>query len=268
MNPLSRSEVAIATHRAESHFAVSRIIRIFRFCFALATAAGCSQAAVLLHEYALRGTLDDNKGGPALSSMGGQITALGYVFAANQGLTLTSPVISATSFSLELSFHFDSTSGYKKIADFHDRADDSGFYQLNGALNFYPVVTASAADFVAGVDVHVVLTRDAQTNVVVGYVNGQQRFSFTDTSPFATFTAPDNKLTLFADDFATSQGEATSGSVNYLRVYNGPLTAGEVSALYAAGAPLAIPEPSTVALLGLGALVVTGFGRRPRISRG
>jgi hypothetical protein len=239
--------------------AVFRLSRLFCLAAVFGAAWAPARAATLLHEYALRGTLDDNQGGPALSSLGGQITALGYVFAANQGLTLTSPALNATSFSLELSFHFDATSGYRKIADFHDRADDSGFYVLNSALNFYPVVTASAADFVAGVDVHVVLTRDAATNVVVGYVNGQQRFTFTDTQPFATFTGPTSKLTLFTDDFATS-GEASGGTVNYVRVFNGPLTASEVNALYAAGAPLAVPEPAALPLLAAGVIAVGCFG--------
>lgn len=236
-------------------------------CRSILRAAGClvlaaapASAATLVHEYALRGTLNDSQGGPALASLGGQITALGYVFAANQGLTLSSAALSATSFSLEFSFRFDTTAGYRKIVDFHDRTSDGGLYQLNGALNFYPIASAGQADFSPGVDVHVVLTRDGATGIVVGYVNGQQRFTFQDSTA-ATITAPQNRLNFFVDDNAVS-GEASGGTVNYLRVYNGALTAGEVSASFAAGAPLAIPEPSTVALLVVGAgLALTGAGR-------
>ncbi len=216
---------------------------------------GAAPAAVVVHEYALRGSLNDNLGGTPLASLGGQVTALGYVFAANQGLTLSSSLLNPTDFSLELSFKFDATGGWRKIADFHDRADDTGFYQLNGNLSFYPVTTAGAADFVADINVHVVLTRDGAANTVTGYVNGQQRFSFNDTSPLATITAGNNKLTLFADDFATGQGEATGGTVNYVRIFNGALTAAEVTTLYSTGAPSAIPEPSTLTLLAAGLLV-------------
>lgn len=232
----------------------------------LALVAAPAHAATLIHEYALRGTLDDNRGGPALNSLGGQITSLGYVFAANQGLTLSSPVLSATDFSLEFSFKFDATSGYRKIADFHGLADDSGFYQLNGNLNFYPVATAGQTDFAPGTDVHVVLTRDGATNIVTGYVNGQQRFTFLDDGPRATITAANTTLNFFVDDFATSQREASGGTANYLRVYNGALSATEVSNLYAAGAPLAIPEPGTAALLAFGAAVMLTAARRSRSS--
>lgn len=228
---------------------------------ALLCAGTALRGAVLIHEYALRGTLNDNQGGPALASMGGNITALGYVFAANQGLTLASSALTPTNFSIELSFHFDSVGGYRKIADFHDRNDDSGFYALNNALNFYPVVTASQSDFTAGTDVHVVLTRDGATNTVVGYVNGQQRFTFNDGSSLAVLTNSESKLTFFADDFATSQGEASGGTANYIRIYNGALTSSEVSALFAAGAPSAVPEPGTWILLGGGALAIVVSGK-------
>ena len=221
-------------------------------------------AATLIHEYALRGTLDDNRGGPALKALGGQVTALGYVFAANQGLTLSSPALSATNFSLEFSFKFDATSGYRKIADFHGLADDSGFYQLNGNLNFFPVITAGQADFAPGAAMHVVLTRDGATNIVTGYVNGQQRFTFLDDGPRATITAANNTLTFFVDDFATSQGEASGGTASYLRIYNGSLTATEVSNLYSSSAPLAIPEPATAALLAFGAGVMLTAARLKR----
>jgi hypothetical protein len=226
-----------------------------------------ARAATLVHEYALRGSLNDNLGGPALTALGGQISALGYVFAANQGLTLSSSVLSATNFTLEFSFRFDSTSGYRKIADFHDLGSDSGLYNLSGALNFYPVVTAGQSDFSAGVDVHVVLTRDSATNVVTGYVNGQQRFSFVDTSGLATITAVNNRLQMFVDDFSTGQGEASAGTVNYLRMYNGALTATEVAAAYAAGPPLAIPEPATATLFAFGAALTLAHAGRVRSRR-
>ncbi len=229
---------------------------------ALLLAAVRAPGAVLIHEYALRGSLNDNLGGPSLVALGGEITALGYAFAMNHGLTLESAALSATSFSIELSFNFDATSGYRKIADFHNRADDSGFYVYHNALNFYPVTTAEIADISAESNVHVVLTRDGATNAVKGYVNGNLRFSFEDTAPHATLTAPSQKLIFFADDFATGEGESSSGKANFIRIYNGAMTAGEVSAAFAAGAPLAVPEPGTWALLGLGGIGVLATRRR------
>jgi hypothetical protein len=242
-----------------------RCSRLIRAALAGLTLAGTlGRSAVLIHEYALRGTLADNLNGSPLTSMGGQITALGYVFAENQGLVLTSSSLSPSSFSIELSFRFSDVSGYRKIADFHNRADDTGFYVLNSALNFYPVVTASTADILPNVDVHVVLARDGATNVVTGYVNGQLRFTFNDTGPLATLTATDRRLILFADDPATSYREASAGTLNYLRVFNGALSTGEVSALFAGGAPTVVPEPPTAVLLVLGGALSLGRWLRVR----
>src|SRR5688572_25383059 len=134
------------------------------------------RAAILIHEYALRGTLDDAVGGTPLTSMGGQITALGYVFAANQGVSFASRAFTPNDYSIELSFKLDSTIGATKLIDFHNLTSDPGLYQKNNLLAFSPSPTAGVSDFSAGADMHVVLTRDGTTNVVTAYVNGQHRF--------------------------------------------------------------------------------------------
>lgn len=221
------------------------------------------RGAVLINEYALRGNLNDNLGGTPLTSLGGQITSLGYVFAANQGLSLSIPFLSFANFSIELSFKFDAVTGYRKIADFKSLVEDMGFYVLNGSLNFFPVATATQTDFTPGTNVVVALTRDGATGIVTGYVNGQQRFSFLDNTTLAVATpgVPSN-LILFKDDTATGGNEASGGQLNYLRVFNGALTSGQVSALYAGGAPQAVPEPTTLLLLMLGGPVVFALARR------
>ena len=237
--------------------------RIFFLCSLFALAFAPLRGAVLINEYALRGNLNDNLGGTPLTSLGGQITALGYVFAANQGVSLSIPFLSFSNFSIELSFKFDAVTGYRKIADFKSLAEDMGFYVLNGSLNFYPVTTAPQVDFTPGTNVVVALTRDGASGIVTGYVNGQQRFSFLDTTTLAVTTpgVPSN-LILFKDDTATGGNEASGGQLNYLRVYNGALTSTQVSALYAGGAPQAVPEPQAVLLLMLGGPVVFALTRR------
>ena len=122
----------------------------FRKCAAVAALLAFSSAfgqAILIDEYTLQGTLADSLGGPPLASLGGTITPTGYVFAANQGLAFTNPALTSANFSIELSFKFDVTTGYRKIVDFLNLGSDSGLYQLNGNLNFYPVATTGTSDF-------------------------------------------------------------------------------------------------------------------------
>lgn len=220
------------------------------------------RGAVLIHEYALGGSLEDQTGGNALTALGGQITSLGYVFAPNQGLQFSSSLLDPSNYSIELSFRLDDISGDGKIVDFQNLASNAGLYQISGNVDFFPTTGGGGANFAAGENVHVVLTRDATTEVVTAYVNGQPQFVFADTKSLAVALGTSPRLTFFADDYTSGQAQAAAGTVNYLRVFSGALSATDVSALYAAGPPLAIPEPQTVLLLSLGTAGVLWMSRR------
>jgi hypothetical protein len=205
------------------------------------------------------------------ASATGTITASGYVFGKNQGLTFTSAALSTTSYSIELSFqtNLDSTGSWSKLVDLSGaNSNDNGLYIHNSSgyrLQFYPQADGSAADFSVGPTFDVVLTRDGTTNLVTGYVNGVSRFSFTDSSSQAVISAASNTLTFFVDDLHTSQSEISSGTLNYLRIYNGALNSSQVSALFATGAPSAVPEPTTTAVYAaLGALAFVVLRRQRR----
>ena len=218
-------------------------------------------AAVLVHDYTLRGTLEDRLGGDALTALGGQITSLGYIFSENQGLAFSSRAFTPADYSLELSFKFDSPAGTSKIMDFHNLTSDPGLYQTDGALAFRPAATATVPDFTAGIDLHLVLTRDAASKVVTAYVNGEQRFSFVDNLALATTPGFSNRLAFFVDD----ETNASGGTANYIRVFNGALTGNDVSTLFAAGHPSVVPEPSTFILLTIGtAALAYSTRRRPK----
>ena len=220
------------------------------------------RAAILIHEYALRGSLDDNVGENSLTALGGQITALGYVFSANQGLSFSSRTLTPADYSIELSFKLDSTLGVTKLVDFHNLTSDPGLYQQGGALAFSPLVSGPATDFAPGATVHLVLTRDAATNVVSAYVNGQLRFSFVDAQGLASPPGFSNKFNFLIDDQA--QGQNSGGTINYLRVFNGAMTASEVGTLFTNGPPTMIPEPSTALLLSAGVAGAAALARRRR----
>ena len=210
-------------------------------------------APTLIHDYQLNGTLADALGGPALVDAGGTLGGTGYTFAANQGLSLSNGLAGNGNYSIEMSFSFSTIGGYRKILDFKDRASDNGLYALGAALNFYPIDTNGTA-FGNDVNVNVVLTRDSSTDVVTGYLNGVSMWSFVDGGALAVFSGANDIVQFFKDDFATGQGEASGGFVDYIRIYDGaiiPAPNGNV------------PEPGTLALFGAAALAA-GLRRRRR----
>jgi len=230
-------------------------------------------AEVLIHDYELNNTLNDQLGGPALVSAGGALSAAGYSFAPNQGLSLSGALPNAANYTVDLSFSLQDLSGFRKIVDFQNLTSDQGLYNLDSALNFFNFQTSPTTDFASNTLVRVDLTRDSATNLVTGYVNGVSKISFTDSGSAAVFSATNNIINLFIDDNVTNQREASAGFVNQVRIYDGPLTAAEVAAL---GGPKpgqpsgSVPEPSTLVLTGLGAMIVLGtrrWSRRPTPAR-
>ncbi len=238
--------------------------------FSAASVPG-SQAQVVTHIYELDGSYSDSLGGPALSPLGGTLNPTNYSFAANQGLTLSNGLVDPANYSIETIFNFTTLSGFRKIVDFKNRTSDNGLYDLNTALNFFPVTTGPAGAFSAGVNAHLVLTRDGVTKLVTGYVNGvsQSSFSFTDSSDFAVFTGPSNIAQFFIDDPGTG-GEASAGVVDRIRIYDGVLSGAQVTALFNGGPPPGlpingVPEPSAmVMLMGAGAAGLALLPRRKR----
>ncbi|MEO7720187.1 MAG: hypothetical protein ABIY70_28690 [Capsulimonas sp.] len=239
---------------------------LMRNAFAFAAIAGlaCSaaNAATLTHEYDLDGTYADTLGGPNLVANGGTLTATHYNFGANQGLSLSNGV-TANDYSIELNFSFATTSGYRKIVDFKNLTSDNGVYNLNTDLNFYNSAFGPSGAIAANTPTDVIITRDGGTGLFVGYVNGVQQFSFTDSGLQGVFSSPASIAQFFIDDTVTG-GEASAGSVDYIRVFDGALTSGEALSLYQSGSPSAVPEPSQYAVLGFFILGVASLVLRKR----
>ncbi len=181
-------------------------------------------------------------------SNGGTLSASGYSFAPNQGLSLSNAT-TGSQYSIVLDYSFADTSGYRKIIDFNNLSTDDGLYNLSTNLRFFPIVSGTT---VVGnnVPVRLVLTRNA-AGTTAGYFDGVQQFSFTDSSNLATFRAANNIINFFRDDSATGFREASAGSVSKILLYDDALTAAEVGSLGNVNTPIggrttAVPEPFTI----------------------
>jgi hypothetical protein len=204
--------------------------------------------ASLIHDYQFQDTLADSLGGPSLTSLGGVLGAGDYTFGAQQGLSLSNAFSGSqdADYSIYLNFEFDDLDGYRKILDFKNLASDNGLYNLSTDINYFNFSFSPNGVFTPGTFAQVVLTRDNSTGLVVGYVNGVQEISFTDTTSDAVFNASNNIINFFQDDSVTGGRESSSGVVSEIRIYDGAFSGPEVAGL------AAVPEPAPLVSAGAG----------------
>jgi Concanavalin A-like lectin/glucanases superfamily len=219
----------------------------------LLAAAPPASAATLQADYRFTHTLDSSCcGAPALTSIG--LGANGFsddTVAGVQRTVLTFPVanglelpvgavIPVDSYTIAVRFRFDVLDGFRRIIAVKDATLNGGLYNFNGQLNFYPAATGSGnpPPFAPGAYAQAIVTRDAATEEVVGYVNGHKEISFIDGNDDAT-VGPAGVLRFFKDDDSVG-GEESAGAVARIRLWDGPLTTAQVAALDVADLP--VPE--------------------------
>lgn len=218
---------------------------------ALMAISGAAGAAD--HLYNLNGSLSDALGGPDLVAHGGTLGATNYTFGRDQGLTL--PVDLGSVYTIDMVMTFDSHNGWQKIIDFSSLNSDNGMYTYGNTWDFYPVSPADGTAPADGQAARLTLTRDGAGQVSI-YVNGSLTGGFNDSaSNYANFTG--NSANFFIDDFHTGQGEAASGSVDYIATYDRALTADEVGRGVSP-----VPEPSSGVMLGAGLGLLALLRRR------
>jgi hypothetical protein len=234
--------------------------------FAAAVSASCLAAAAqatLVADFELNGSLVNSAGTAAtLTNNGATQTATGLDFAINKGPTL-SGLGALAAYTIDMSFTLDALNGprgngYIKLIDFSSLIDDRGYYSHNnGHLNSYPLSDSTDPVFTAGQPVRLTLSRDT-AGLITAHIDNALIYSQPDADN-RSLTAIDglNPLTFFQDDVATAFGEASSGSVDYIRIFDTAITPGEANP-----APSAVPEPATWAMFIGGFGLVGGAMRR------
>jgi hypothetical protein len=253
---------------------MNKTTRIFATALlSLGLTAG-AQAAALVHDYQLNGTLADALGGPSLVAINangtnGTIGATGFSFPANAGLQLSNGLFNAADYSIEMEFSFDAITSWRRILDYKNRTTDLGLYNFGGAIQFYPFTTG-ASIFTPGGTVNIIVTRDDATDIFGVYAGGVNILSLLDTAGNAVFTTPGKLANFFHDDVVVPN-EASSGFVDKIRFYDGALTATEAACLQtrdpaACGVPPTpggtVPVPGTLALVGLALAGLAALRRR------
>jgi hypothetical protein len=153
-------------------------------------------------------------------------------FPQGNGLQLqpTTGTIANNAYTIVMLFKFDNVDGYRRILDFNNGISNSGFYVLNGNLNFFNLNAVSGTPIAANTYVQVALTRTS-TGMVTAYVDGVPRYSFNDSSNLALIDS-NNTLRFFKDNTSgNSQGEESAGSVARIRLYDAQMTTDQLRAL-------------------------------------
>ena len=183
-----------------------------------------------IHEWRLEGNYRDVYGGPDLSGIGGTFTAGGYHFGPNQGLGVFGAMPPSV-YTVDFVFSFEALDGWKKIIDYKDKTTDEGFYTYNPNLQFVVVAgsvfSTGTTTLQPDVTYQATITRDG-AGVTTGYIDRVQEWQFTDTAGVATLQGVTAPVHFFIDDNATGGGEAASGTVRRIRIYDVPLTAGQL----------------------------------------
>jgi hypothetical protein len=165
--------------------------------------------------------------------------------------------INASEYTLDMTFKLNDISGWRKIVDFGNRAEDTGLYLYWDQVFFANTADSAVNGFgTAGAETgtRLTLTRD-NTGLVSTYLNGAFQLSFNDTGNVAVFgsTGGQTSAWLLADDVLFDSREQASGTITSVKVFDHALSAREIAA---------VPEPETMALVAAGLLTAFTLGRR------
>ncbi len=214
-----------------------------------------AEAATLKAEYRFHGNLaSEIAGAPELADIGPgnsfaveRINGLGrhqvLRFPEGNGLSLnTTGLVNPTSNSVVVVFRLADTHGYRRILDFAGGVSDTGLYNLDGRVALYGAGSSSKNAVLNNSYAEITLTNAAAAGgaeQVTAYLNGTEVVAGKAASGFDLGSG---QLRLFRDNTSGAfTGEESSGAVSCVLVYDGTLTADEVSQV--ANDPTLCPAP-------------------------
>lgn len=144
-----------------------------------------------------------------------------YVFDKNCGLQFDNRAANgflSGSYTIEIYFRFTSLDSWKRVIDFKNRKSDNGCYIFYGKLNFHNFATGTKAPVNPNEYTHYVVARDARTNQLKMYVDGESKVEFTDRFSQGIIDE-DGLLNFFFDDLIVKD-EASDGAVAMIKLYD------------------------------------------------
>jgi len=147
---------------------------------------------------------------------------------------------------------------YKSNIPLESWSTGTQFYSNSGALNYLDMTNHGDATFIADsgyadqIPANLEGAFDGEWHLITTVKGGGVMTVYLDTTAIATGSGHSNLIPASGATFIGAavwgNTQIVNGAMDDFRVYNNALTANEVAAL--------VPEPATMALLGLGALVL------------
>jgi hypothetical protein len=203
-----------------------------------------AQIPNLVNSYEFSGNFEDSLGnGEDLvqdnvetSTFGGGTWTWTAVTDPGAGLIMDTVNTISDNYSISLKFMFTEVGpSWKKIISFKDQSDDNGFYFYGGQLQFYPYGDLGPTVFPANTMIELVVTRDSVTNTVAAYVvdDGGTLTLEIEVEDTLLSTVPQvvggkSRFRFFQDDTDTNGEWTPGGTVDWIRVWDGPLDPGQI----------------------------------------
>ena len=172
------------------------------------------------------------------------------------GFTIDTQLPLTGTYTMMLKFSFtdpNKYSSWRKIIDFRDRTNDTGFYLNSGRIRQYPLGSNGPTVFPVNTDITLMVTRDDTTKLFTVFTydgtNFTQEIQVTDSSDAAvpvasTVHSGGTKLGFFFDDLATASEATSTGKVYFIRLWEGQALTSADLQLQAQTAVLAPPASS------------------------